>query len=572
MKPILVFALVAACAVSPNLLRAAPASARPNFVVIITDDMGFSDIGPYGGEIRTPNLDKLAAGGVKFSQFYNCAKCEPSRASLMSGHQWWTHNPNVAIRKDSPNIGEVIRTAGYRTMMVGKWHVAGNPFERGFDRHFGFMGGGTDSFLGDESFTLDGKPWPVPKENFYATTALTDYAVRFIREEKNAHPEQPFFMYLAYNAPHAPIEAPAAEVAKYRGKYLKGWDVLRRERFEKQKALGLAGPGWNFPERPANLPAWDSLDAKAKDFEDLRMATYAAMVDCVDQGVGRVMQTLDDLKLRDNTLVIFLNDNGASPNDRVRRGVFGTPGTTWNVGPGWAHLSNTPFKYYKRAQHSGGITTPFIAHWPAAIKPRAAFEDQPCHLIDLLPTLIDVVGGSYLADFGGKQHPPLPGRSFASILTQGETLPPRTLHFALFNNLALIHDGWKIATAYSQPWQLYDLKNDRTETRDLASERPEKLAELLALQKAFHAQPDVRLRLQSGEREPEYAPPFKSDGTRGPGASEDVADETYALLLIKARAEGRQLTEAEMAKLKQQAAGKDDSAGAPATKKKRKAK
>jgi arylsulfatase A-like enzyme len=209
------------------------------------------------------------------------------------------------------------------------------------------------------------------------------------------------------------------------------------------------------------------------------------MVDCVDQGVGRVMQTLDELKLRDNTLVVFLNDNGASPNDRVRRGDFGTPGTNWNVGPGWAHLSNTPFKYYKRTQHSGGVTTPFIAHWPAGIKPRAAFEDQPCHFIDVLPTLIDVAGGSYPTNFGGKQHPPLPGRSFASILTKCEMLPSRTLHFALFNNLALIHDGWKIATAYSQPWQLYDLKNDRTETRDLAAERPEKLAELLALQKSL---------------------------------------------------------------------------------------
>ena len=220
-------------------------------------------------------------------------------------------------------------------MMVGKWHCEGVPFQRGFDRHFGFMGGGTDSFLGDDSFTLDGKPWPVPKKGF-----LCHHRADRLRGEissarnSQAHPDQPFFLYLAYNAPHSPIQAPAGEVAKYRGKYLKGWDAIRKERFEKQKALGLAGPGWNFPERPAAIPAWDTLDAKARDFEDLRMATYAAMVDCVDQGVGRVMQTLDELELRDNTLVIFLNDNGASPNDRVRRGKFGTPGTTWNVGAG----------------------------------------------------------------------------------------------------------------------------------------------------------------------------------------------------------------------------------------------
>ncbi len=349
---------------------------------------------------QSPNIDRLAAGGVKFSQFYNCGKCEPSRAALV-------------------------------------------PFERGFHRHFGFLGGGTDYFRGDGSFTLDGKPWPVPAQGFYVTTALTDHAVQFMREEQAANPGKPFFLYLAYNAPHSSLQAPADVVVKNRGKYRKGWDVIQRERFEKQKALGLAGPGWSFPERPASLPAWDSLDEKNRDFEDLRMATYAAMVDCVDQGVGRVMQTLDELKILDNTLVIFFNDNGASPNDRARRGAFGTPDSNWNVGLGWTHASNTPFKFYKRSQHSGGVTTPFIAHWPAAIKPRAAFEDQPCHVIDLLPTLIEIGEGKYPADFGGKQHPPLPGRSFAPILTRGESLAPRTLHFAPFNNLALIHDGWK---------------------------------------------------------------------------------------------------------------------------------
>jgi arylsulfatase A-like enzyme len=526
---------------------------RPNVVVIMTDDMGFSDIGPYGGEINTPNLDKLAAGGVKFSQFYNCAKCEPTRAALLTGHQWWTKSPDVAIRKDTPNVGEVLQTAGYRTMMVGKWHAAGIPFERGFDRHYGFMGGGTDFFVGDDSFTLDGKPWPVPKTGFYVTTALTDYAVKFIREEKQSHADKPFFMYLAYNAPHASIQAPADQVTKYRGKYLKGWDAIRRERFEKQKALGLAGPGWNFPARPANLAAWDSLDDKSKDFEDLRMATYAAMVDIVDQSVGRVLQTLDELKLRDNTLIVFLNDNGASPNDRARRGDFGTPKSQWNTGLGWTHASSTPFKFYKRTQHGGGVTTPCIANWPAAIKPRTEYEDQACHVTDLIPTLMDVAGIAYPAQFGGMDHPPLPGRSFAPILKTGEKLPPRTMHFALFNNLALIDNGWKIVTAYSQPWQLYDLTKDRTETRDLALERPDKLAELLALQKAFHDRPDVALRLISGEREPEYARPYREDGRFGPGSPESVENEAYSLSLIKARAEGRQLTDLELAALRTRA-------------------
>ncbi len=552
------------------------ASEQPNIVLILTDDMGFSDIGCYGGEINTPNIDKLAEGGVKFSQFYNCGKCEPSRAALATGHQWWTHNPDVAIRKDSPNFGEVIQAAGYRTMMVGKWHCAGVPFERGFDRHFGFMGGGTNFFLGDDSFTLDGKPWPLPKDDFYVTTSLSDYAVKFIREEKATHPDKPFFLYLAYNAPHSPIQAPAEEVAKYRGKYRKGWDAIRRERFERQQKLGLAGEGWHLPERPENIPAWDSLDEKSQDFEDLRMATYAAMVDSVDQGVGRVMQTLEELDITDNTLVIFMNDNGASPNDRIRRGEFGTANVTWNVGLPWAHASNTPFKYYKRTQHSGGVTTPFIAHWPAAVSPRKEFEDQPCHITDIQPTFIEVAGGTYPLDFGGKTHPPLPGRSFAPILTGVENLPPRTLHFSLFNNMAVIDSGWRMVTAYGQPWQLYNLSNDRTETQDLAGSNPEQLKRMLALQKSFFERDDVRLRLSSGEREPEYAPIYNERGKIGPGAKEDPDNETLNLLVVKEMATGRQLNGAELEELTKKAnainARKSSSPSKPKKKRKKEVK
>ncbi len=520
---------------------AEPAPARPNIIVIITDDMGFSDIGCYGGEIETPQIDQLAAGGMKFSQFYNCGKCEPSRAALVTGHQWWTHHPRVAIRKDSPNFGEVIQSAGYRTMMIGKWHCAGVPFERGFHRHFGFMGGGTDFFLGDASFTLDGKPWQVPKDDFYVTTALTDHAEKFIREEHAAHSKQPFFMYLAYNAPHAPIQAPADQVAKYRGKYLKGWDAIRKERFAKQQAIGLAGPGWSFPDRPVNIPAWDSLDEKARDFEDLRMATYAAMVDCVDQGVGRIVRTLEELKIKDNTLVLFMNDNGASPNDRVRRGNFGTPGTTWNTGVAWANASNTPLKYYKRTQHGGGVTTPLIASWPGGIEPQAKFNDNPLHVADVLPTLMELTGAEYPRNFGDKEHPPLPGRSFARVLTAGETLPPKALYFSLFNNMAIVDGGWRLVTAYDQPWQLYDLTNDRTETRDLADANPARLQEMLALQKAYSQRSDVRLRLKGGEREPEYAPIYNAAGKIGPGAREDVPDKEASLARVKERAQGIQL-------------------------------
>ncbi len=547
-------AFLAVAALSTASLTQSPATAaepsRPNIVVIITDDMGFSDLGCYGGEISTPQIDELAASGMKFSQFYNCGKCEPSRAALITGHQWWTYNPDVAVRKDSPNIGEVMQAAGYRTMMVGKWHAAGVPFERGFHRHFGFMKGGTDFFLGDETFTLDGKPWPVPQKDFYVTTALTEQAVRFIREEKQAHSGQPFFLYLAYNAPHSPIQAPEKEVAKYRGKYLRGWDIIRKERFERQQKIGLATDAWHLPERPAEIPAWDTLSDKEKDFEDLRMATYAAMVDCVDQGVGNVMRTLNELCIRGNTLVLFLNDNGASPNDRARRKDFGSPGSQWNTGVGWAHASNTPLKYYKRTQHSGGVTTPCIAHWPAAVEPRSDFVDQPCHITDILPTLIDISGGRYPENFGGKEHPPLPGRSFAPILTENETLPSRTLHFALFNNLAVVADGWRLVTAYSEPWQLYDLTHDRSETRNLAETHREKLQEMLALQKAFSERADVRLRLSSGEREPYYAPIFAKSGEIGRGSLEKVPDPAYSLAITRERAKGVQLREEDLKALR----------------------
>ncbi|MEO6246918.1 MAG: arylsulfatase [Opitutaceae bacterium] len=571
LKNTLRLSFLAAICLTPFVARstfaAAPTAVRPNVVIILTDDMGFSDIGCYGGEINTPNIDRLAAGGMKFSQFYNCGKCEPSRAALVTGHQWFTHQPDMNVRTEAPNFGEVLRPAGYRTMMVGKWHCAGVPFERGFDRHFGFMGGGTDSFNGDKSFTLDGKPWPVPAKDFYATTALTDYAVRFITEEKQAHPDQPFFLYLAYNAPHAPILAPASEVAKYRGKYLKGWDEVRRARFAKQQQLGLAGPGWNYPERPATIPAWETLDAKSRDFEDLRMATYAAMVDNVDQGVGRIIATLEKLGLRDNTLVIFLNDNGASPNDRVRRGEFGTAGTTWNVGVAWAFTSTTPLKFYKRTQHSGGVTTPFIANWPAAIAPRAGYDDQPNQIADMLPTLLEITGANYPAKFGDKTLPSLTGRSFAPILTRAAVLPPRTLHFQLFANLAVVDAGWRLVTAYGEPWQLYDLTRDRTETRDLAASQPEKLAHMLALQKTFAARDDVRYRLNSVEREPHYAPIYRADGRIGPGANERLDNEAAALLATKARAEGRQLSAAELAALAKEA---EKSAGDPSGKAKKK--
>ncbi len=254
-----------------------------------------------------------------------------------------------------------------------------------------------------------------------------------------------------------------------------------------------------------------------------------------------VLIITDDMGFSDFGCYGGENDNGAGPNDRVRRGSFGEPVTTWNVGVGWAHASNTPLKYYKRTQHSGGVTTPFIASWPEGIKAKTEFIDQPLHITDILPTLMELTGSEYPQTFGGKRQPPLPGRSFAKVLTDGELLPPKTLYFSLFNNMAIVDGGWRMVTAYDQPWQLYDLTNDRTETRDLAQANPGRLQEMLALQKAYSQRPDARLRLKGGEREPEYAPIYKADGKIGPGANENIPDEKGAMARVNERAQGIQL-------------------------------
>lgn len=385
---------------------------RPNVILIITDDMGYSDIGCYGGEIQTPTLDKLASEGIKFSQFYNGGKCEPSRAIITSGHYYHTTR-NQQWRTSLPSFGDMMSSVGYRTMMVGKWHTQGKPWERGFHRTFGHMGGATDFYVGDKSFQLDGEAWEVPKEGFYNTDANTDFAIQFIKEEKEKHPDKPFFMYLAYNAPHSPIQAPKEVVTKYIGKYKKGWDAIRKERFERQKKIGLMKEEWKITPRRQNIHAWDSLSEKEKDFEDLRMATYAAMIDRVDQGIGKIVKQLEEMNIRDNTLIMFVNDNGGSPYDRVRgRGrSINSPKSHWNVGLGWANCSNTPYKYYKRTQHNGGNMTPFIASWPDGIESQEGYFDETSHLMDIMPTLAEIAQTEYPITFNEIGTPTLPGKS-----------------------------------------------------------------------------------------------------------------------------------------------------------------
>jgi arylsulfatase A-like enzyme len=345
-------------------------ASRPNVILILADDLGFSDVGCYGGEIATPNIDRFAAKGLRFTQFHNSAKCEPTRASLMSGQYW--QDCGLGIKKGI-TMGQAMRSAGYATFAVGKWHLNGNPVNRGFDRYFGHLSGASNYFKGSPSHRLDDKPFKPAKDGtFYTTDANADYAIGFIEASKKRNPDKPFFMYLAFNAPHGPLQAWPEDIAKYRGKYKSGWDKLREQRYRRLVETGIIKKEWALPPRPDTIPAWDSLTDEEKDFEDLRMSIYAAMVDRMDQAIGRVLAKVRDLGEEDNTLVMFMSDNGGSPYDRGRRGTLPDPGASWEYGLGWANMSNTPFRHYKRNMFNGGSCPPFIACWPAVIRRHGA--------------------------------------------------------------------------------------------------------------------------------------------------------------------------------------------------------
>jgi arylsulfatase len=484
-------------------VRAADAPARPNIVVILVDDMGFSDIGCYGSEIPTPNLDKMAAGGLRFTQFYNTARCCPTRASLLTG--LYSHEAGVGhmtedrgedgYRGDLNNrcvtIAEVLRTAGYRTAMTGKWHVTkfvnppndkqkfNWPRQRGFEHYFGIIQGGADYF----------RPQPLTCENehvqpdagFYTTDAFVDNAIRFVDAGDRA---KPFFLYLAFNAPHFPLMAPQDEIAKFRGKYLTGWDRLRAERRAKQIELGVMDKAWALSPRPPEVKAWDRLTPDEQDRFDHIMAIYAAVVSHMDRSVGRFVDALRERKALDNTLILFLSDNGANaesgPNGRLEGDV---PGATRSVvfeGQSWATLSNTPLRRYKHFNHEGGIATPLIVHWPERVKTPGALRKQPGHLVDIMATCVDVAGAKYPTEFRGKPILPMEGKSLLPAL-DNRPIQRDALYWEHEGNAAIRVGDWKsVRLGRGGPWELYDLKTDRTELHDLAAAKPELLRTLAA--------------------------------------------------------------------------------------------
>ncbi len=511
----------------------------PNILLIMSDDMGFSDIGCYGGEINTPHLDSLAANGLRFTQFYNTARCCPTRASLLTGlypqqagvGHMMSDRGTPAYRGDlsreAVTIAEVLKIGGYVTYMSGKWHVTPYlpenpdkknwPLQRGFDKFFGMITGAGSLY--DPASLTEGNEYIAPREGFYCTTDFTDYALKCI---ENHHEDQPFFLYLSYTAAHWPMHAPAKEVAKYKGRYDLGWDVVRSERFERMQEMGIIDNLWKITPRDSFIRPWTD-DIPDRDWELANMEVYAAMVDIMDHNIGRIVRALDSVGQLENTLILFLQDNGAcaeeldwvnqeplsnhepmkpgelqtrmiphvtrdgKPVKVMKDGWPGPPDGYTAYGRNWANVSNTPFREYKHWVHEGGISTPLIVHWPAQIKEGGEFRHEPTHLIDIMATCVDVSGVEYPQSF--KQHTikPLEGKS---LLPAFNNIPieREAIYWEHEGNRAVRMDKWKLVSRANKrkaflwdqkaklggsDWELFDMERDRTETRDQSKKEPE---------------------------------------------------------------------------------------------------
>lgn len=522
------------------------AATRPNIVVILVDDMGYSDIGCYGGEINTPNLDKLAQGGVRFTQFHNTARCCPTRAALLTG--LYPHQAGVGHmteeRKDDEGralpgysgrlndrcltIAEALKRTGYFTAMTGKWHIGQNhgvtPWGRGFDRSLTAAAGGfyfpdsprTELFFNGRSVGRTNAPLP---SQWYSTDLWTEYGLKFVDEARAA--KQPFFLYVAHNAPHFPLQAPAADIARWRGKYKAGWDKLRQARYEQQIKMGLIDKSWPLSPRPDTVPAWDSLASEEQDRYDHIMAIYAAVVEHMDQSVGTLIDGLKERGALDNTLVLFMSDNGGNAESGVRGRLEGDhPGdaqSTVFVGQCWATLNNTPFVRYKHYPDEGGIATPLIAHWPNGIaKARnGQLEPQPGHVIDIMATCLDVAGATYPKEIKGNVLTPLEGVSLRPAFAGKPLIRPHPIFWEHEGNRAVLDGQWKLVALSDQPWRLYNLAEDRTEQHDLAGAERARVQALAAKWDAYAARANV---LPLGG--------WKSPAGTGRGARRSLSTET----------------------------------------------
>ncbi|MBO9152222.1 arylsulfatase [Chitinophaga sp. GCM10012297] len=515
-------------------------SARPNIILIMADDLGYSDIGCYGGEIRTPNLDKLAAGGLRFSRFYNTSRCCPTRAALLTGQ--YNHNAGIgemttdrhrpgyrgALGRDVVTIAEVLKEAGYRTAMSGKWHVSNTieeptpqaqldwlnhktdrplfspidqyPLNRGFEKYFGTIWGVVDFF---DPFSLVSGTEPVKQvpDGYYHTDAINDTAAKYVREFSKG--KQPFFIYVAQNAPHWPLQAKPADIEKYKNTYTQGWDAIREARYAKLVQYGLIDPKKApLSPRVKNDLSWENNPDKAWDAR--AMAVHAAMVDCMDQGIGRIVAALKETGELDNTLIVFLSDNGASPEDCSRYGKgFDRPGETRDgkeivypkdkktmpgpqttfasIGERWANVANTPYQYAKMESYEGGVRTPMIAYWPAGIKNKGKIAQQTGHVMDFMATFIELAGATYPAEYNGNKILPQQGRSLVTAFKGGKSGGHEYLFNEHFNARYARSREWKLVSLTKDTtWRLYRITEDETELNDLAAQYPEVVKDLQA--------------------------------------------------------------------------------------------
>lgn len=492
---------------------------RPNIIIILADDMGYSDIGCFGGEILTPNIDQLALHGLRYTQFYNAGRCCPTRASLLTGlysHQTgmgWMTAANLGypgytgdINNQCVTIGEVLKEAGYATWVVGKWHVTHDdfigpdgpkhnwPLQRGFDKYYGPQHGGGSYFT--PGFLTDGNERIETPSNYYTTDAFSDTAAQYIlRHDKS----KPFFMYLAYTAPHFPIHAKPEDIEKYDGKYLKDWDEIRNARYERMKELGIIDDRWKLSEK-SGVPDWNSLTDEKKQEFDRRMAVYAAQIDCMDQGIGKVIGSLKETDQFENTVIMFLSDNGGTAErigpDEVVTELLGTDSTYQSYRRPWATVSNTPFRMYKQWVHEGGTSTPLVVHWPDGIEEKGVLRRQVGHIIDLMPTCIELAGAEYPGIYNGNKILPYEGISLVNSFNPGDSktrdLQTRVLFYEHQATRAVRSGDWKLVAdkvvneePYILDWELYNLVEDRSETNNLADQYPEKVHELDSLWNAW---------------------------------------------------------------------------------------
>lgn len=482
---------------------------RPNIVLILADDMGWSDLGCYGSEIATPHLDRLAKDGIRFTQFHNTAKCFPSRACLLTGlyAQQCGMAKSPGKFRNCATLGDLLRSAGYRTLASGKHHGTQNLIDLGFDRYYGLRDGACNHFNPGEQrpgepvpgdkhppggkkrvWCIDEKtfkPYTPKEKDFYTTDYFTKHAVDYLEEYKNE--DKPFFLYLAYTAPHDPLQAWPDDIKKYENHYLDGWEQLRKRRYLRQQELGIVDESM-----PLSMPSyrrWDVLSEAQRKTEARKMAVYAAMIDCMDRNVGKIIAKLEALGKSENTLILFASDNGCSaevPKPMNSRGEIGSMKCWSSLGPDWANASNTPYRYFKNDSYEGGICTPLIACWPEGIKDGGRITDHKSHFIDIMATFVEITGARYPGKIRGWDTAPCEGESLVHLFKNRERPRRKPLFWQWRKGKAVMKDNWKLVSRKNK-WELFDMEKDKTEATDLSTKHPEVVAELKSLHEGWLA-------------------------------------------------------------------------------------